>query len=860
MLMTDFSCNFDKRIQSDNNLNEGIYNAEIFKDVIPDLAKTLNVSKIVLYFKPNPEYSNTLLIRKCGICPDGNNVIYNSGIPCDENSQYSFDCFQADGIYTILFIKTKNEVQWNVLDYRMLKILGSSSINMLYKIRLIEISKSNEYYDYSTNILNNTGILYIIDHFINKNIANNYCCFYLNVRRFKLLNDKYNYGGGNVILKTLAMKLDDSLGENQYIGHLGSDNFLCIVKAENKQSVLDLLSNFYISYQNDTIQIDFYIGIYNMSNDDDVATTMNNTNMTFSLAKANPNNLYMEFTEDMHQKILEIKKIENIMRSALADNQFVTFFQPKVSLRDFKLVGAEALVRWNRDGSMIPPYKFVPIFEQNGFICEVDFCMLKNVCRSVKDWISKGIEPVTISVNFSKLHLTNHHFVQDVKNIIESYDIPPKYIEVEFTETLDVENYNSLVQINRELKRYGIKTSIDDFGAGFSSLSMLKDVPVDVLKLDKSLIDYTSCSVREKIIIQDIVKMAKSLDIEVIAEGVEDLEQLMFLKNIKCNQIQGYIFDKPLPLEEFEKRLIDNRYYNNNPKFKYLIKDKNEGNNDSNYTYGKFSVDINQDYKIIDFNEDFCNIIGYSKDELLNGYYTMEDFILKEDFYKYTQNIQHTIENSTEICEEYKMIKKNGSKIYVMSLGIYDGNSTITFMISDISLNKVTKRENEVLRSYVELFQKQIKEQEHFTEQVRMNIEGGVGLFALQNDNSLEVIYLSNSIYNIFSKYDIDKHKNDISKLLVPKHKDDFFNDINYCLNTNSTLIKDYIFTYDQKETFALTIKITSAKQSHNNLPLVKMIIVRSYDTNFKKKYIDTIENLTILSESSNMDIIKFNK
>ena len=220
--------------------------------------------------------------------------------------------------------------------------------------------------------------------------------------------------------------------------------------------------------------------------------------------------------------------------------------------------GAEALVRWIDDGRVVPPIEFVPLFERNGFICNIDFYVLNNVCRSIRNWLDRGIDMVPISVNFSKVHFSNIRFAEQIVEVIKKYRVPTKYIEIEFTETVDYQDKERLVKAVEFLKSYGIATSMDDFGTGFSSLSLLKTLPVDVLKIDKSLLD--SKTAQERVIISNVVRMVQEMNIQVITEGVETEEQAGFLKGIHCENAQGYLFDKPLPIDEFESRLKKGLY------------------------------------------------------------------------------------------------------------------------------------------------------------------------------------------------------------------------------------------------------------------------------------------------------------
>ncbi len=836
---------------------------DLYYNAIVDIAKYLKIGKITLVYEDTQSYI-ALFLQDSQIYTNGLNVLYDSFEVCDSSQTVSFSYSQNDGNYTLNFIQMANEKPWDDEVLTQLKLISNLSFNVLSRIKLLEVSQLGEYYDYATGVLNTNGIVTSLDTLYKMDLVANYFCAHVNIKHFKSFNLKYTYNGGDIILREFAEQMYSNLKENELFGHLGEDNFIAVVKKANKKEFLENIKNIRLEYNNDIIQLKLYVGIYDICHDDDSSVVLSNCATALNIARNSPAMQYVTFTEEMHRQALEIKHIEDVMHQALENNEFITFYQPKICLTDFSLVGAEALVRWKKGDVLIPPFKFIPIFEKNGFITEIDFCMLRNVCKSIKKWEDMGLNPVTVSVNFSKVHLGNRNFVSQIKDTIDSYGISPKYIEIEFTETLDVENYNSLVKVNRELKQWGLKTSIDDFGAGFSSLNMLKDVPVDVVKLDKSLIDDTNSSTREKIIIQDIVKMAKTLDIEVIAEGVEELDQLLFLKNINCTQIQGYIFDKPLSIEEFEKRLSNREYYKENPKFKDVVHNNDDSHKSiSAMNFGKYTLDLNN-YKILDCNDSFSNIVGYSKEEIINNNFTIENFILYEEVSDYLDRIVSNLIAHGEVCQEHKMIRKNGNKIYVMCLGVVKSSGQADFMVSDISINKVVERENKVLRSNFDFAQKELKNKSYMFEQIVNSLSGGIGVFALQKDNTIKTIFASNSFYNIIQckRSIFDRYKNNILKLIVPEEVDTFLNDFKECIEQDKEILKRYNFKSIQNndEHNALNLKMQSTGNVYDGCPTVNVVVAKYNIGNVEMELINEIAKVSLLTEYSNLDIMNLPK
>ena len=251
----------------------------------------------------------------------------------------------------------------------------------------------------------------------------------------------------------------------------------------------------------------------------------------------------------MHSKVIQQKKIQSIFFDAMKNGEFSPYYQPKVNTETNTIIGAEALVRWIRNGEMMLPGEFIPVLEMDNSICELDFYIFEQVCKDIRRWIDEGTEPVRISTNFSRRNLFDPEFSKHIRKILEDYDIPKQYIEVELTESISEEENDMLSRFIRDMHDGDIVIAIDDFGTGYSSLSVLRDHKADVLKLDKSFIDGHTDTKRDVVVVSNIAKMAKELDMSVITEGVESWDQVGFLKSVNINTVQGYLFDKPRPYD-----------------------------------------------------------------------------------------------------------------------------------------------------------------------------------------------------------------------------------------------------------------------------------------------------------------------
>ena len=269
--------------------------------------------------------------------------------------------------------------------------------------------------------------------------------------------------------------------------------------------------------------------------------------------------LQFSYYDPMTADASERKKFyEAEFEKALVNEDIHVYFQPKVSLKDYDLIGAEALSRWIVNGEIVPPDSFIPILEETTRICELDFYVLEHVCKSIQSWLRHGVQPVKVSVNFSRRHLSNDNLVQDIVQVIDKYEVPHQYIEVELTETTIDADFAALKQIVYGLRDYGIESSVDDFGMGYSSLSLIRDVPFKVLKIDKSFLGDKNMESdeRQRSMMKHVISMANDLGMECIAEGVESMEHVQLLKENKCYMAQGFLFNRPIPQEQFEDILM----------------------------------------------------------------------------------------------------------------------------------------------------------------------------------------------------------------------------------------------------------------------------------------------------------------
>lgn len=385
---------------------------------------------------------------------------------------------------------------------------------------------------------------------------------------FKFFNETYGYAYGNIALKNIASGLLKEMKKNELISRTTGDHFCMMLNYTTEEALkerilkmLDKVSSFPTDDKGGKHNAVFRCGVYLIRQEDDINMVRSRANMARKkIAKCMTTTINLYSKDDL-AKELERKELEEELRFAVEKRELVVYFQPKFDISSEKVIGAEALVRWNHPTKgMLPPGMFIPMCEESGFICTVDFYMLEEVCKQMKQWKEAGKKLIKVSVNFSRLHLSNKGFVDKLVEVVRSYGLEPANLEIELTETVAYEEMNNLLDVMRQIKEAGFGLSMDDFGSGYSSLNLLREMPVDVLKLDKGFLDDCggNNSTREKRIISHVISMAKDLEISVLAEGVETKQQKDFLRESNCDMIQGYYYAKPMPTDKFATYLETN--------------------------------------------------------------------------------------------------------------------------------------------------------------------------------------------------------------------------------------------------------------------------------------------------------------
>lgn len=386
----------------------------------------------------------------------------------------------------------------------------------------------------------------------------NLSLIYYDINNFKYINEKYGEKSGDGLLIDFADSIAPNGKETILSCRVFSDKFLQLVRCkedELEDKASSVVNSFVYNQmlKHSGYNITFSCGLYTFRDKNtDIGIAVDNVTLASKSARNMAETTCVHYRENMRNDIkYEIEMMNNAIKG-LINREFVVYYQPKVALENSQLVGGEALVRWKKpDGTMIPPNDFIPCLEKNGFITALDFYVYEEVCRFIKSRVDNNLPVVPISVNVSMLHLKEAGFLDRIKSLVESYGIPTRLLEFELTESVFLENEKEALEIMEKMKKMGFLVSIDDFGSGFSSLNLLKNMPVDILKIDKEFFAHHTLLNNDQIIISSIINMASRLHIAVICEGVETVDQIHFLKETCCDMVQGYFYSQPVDEDRF---------------------------------------------------------------------------------------------------------------------------------------------------------------------------------------------------------------------------------------------------------------------------------------------------------------------
>ena len=387
---------------------------------------------------------------------------------------------------------------------------------------------------------------------------------FLDLDHFKTINDSLGHSIGDLLLKEVAERLKKLTREPDTVARLGGDEFLVLMTAINETADAVVLAERIVNamaaefvIQGHLLNVSCSVGISIFPDDGEEAEYLfKNADLAMYDAKEHGRNNFQLFTQEMNVQAVERMTLESSLRSALEKNEFFLVYQPQANLATGEIIGCEALIRWRHpELGVVPPNKFIPIAESSGLIIPIGEWVLRTACAQARQWQDQGLLAVPVAVNVSAVQFRQKGFLQLIETVLREANLAPQYLELELTESLILSNADVVLFMLQQLREMGVRLSIDDFGTGYSSLSYLKQFPVYKLKIDGSFVQDVGVDQDDAAIVGSILSMAKSLGLKVVAECVENEEQVSFLRAHHCDEIQGYYFSRPLPADELADKL-----------------------------------------------------------------------------------------------------------------------------------------------------------------------------------------------------------------------------------------------------------------------------------------------------------------
>lgn len=391
--------------------------------------------------------------------------------------------------------------------------------------------------------------------------SKNYALIHFKMRKFHSFCTCFGVNEGNILVEQMYNIIKEQIEHNELLAYKDNADFALLLTCVDEQQLqkrIETLTNS-LNEVLPNMKLYFCAGIYIVEKEDsDIEQLYSNAVLACDKLGEEAENQIVFYDIEMNKQRLWERKVEDDMDSALKNHEFQVYLQPKISTNKEMLAGAEALVRWiHPTEGFIPPNKFIPIFEQNGFILKLDDYMLEGIAKQQAMWIEQGRNIVPISVNISRAHFAKDGLAEHICSIVDKYKVPHHFIELELTESAFFDDKDILINTVKKLREFGFIVSMDDFGAGYSSLNSLKELQLDVLKLDADFFRGEDSLERGMLIVSEIINLAKKLNMKIVAEGIETREQVDFLTEQKCDLIQGYFFAKPMPISEFEEKYKD---------------------------------------------------------------------------------------------------------------------------------------------------------------------------------------------------------------------------------------------------------------------------------------------------------------
>jgi len=524
----------------------------IMKD-LQELCKMLRVSKGVTTF-----YNSIALERK----GQGDSYIpYDNGAETDKAISIRSDLSgMLVGQCTVYH--AKDDAPWTEEELARIDVIQRMMLNFVSKDRMKMMIKKATLYD-DADFSNIRMFTNVVEAIGNRQELNEFCAARIDLKHFSLINQQLGRDLSNRVMKEYILLLEDAVGEGGIVSRLGGDNFVMLFRKENLDQVINIFEGAPVTLgdeEDGRAMVSAHAGVLVIPEDyyyHDFGDLMDRIINAYNAAKSGARGDIVFSNEKMLEQKEHMMRVKQMFPVALQNEEILVFFQPKINVSTNTIVGAEALSRWYHNGKLILPVDFIPVLEQSMDICKLDFYVLDQVCRNIRRWLNEGKPVVRISVNLSRRNLIDLDLLEHILSIVDKHHVPHHFIEIELTETTTDVEFKDLKRIVTGLQEAGIYTSVDDFGIGYSSLNLIREIPWNILKVDKNFIPLGEQAAhnRQNIMFHHVVNMAKEIGLTCVAEGVETGDQVSILKKNGCDIAQGFYYDKPLPVREFEKRL-----------------------------------------------------------------------------------------------------------------------------------------------------------------------------------------------------------------------------------------------------------------------------------------------------------------
>lgn len=439
----------------------------------------------------------------------------------------------------------------DIIHFRVLNAIQKSKIDVLK-------------YDLLTGIYNEQNFYLETREMLDRHKEQTFAVIHYDVDRFKMINSLYGAAEGDHLICQVAKAIDSVLEgrDATTYGRISGDIFAICMSYDKKQEIEEVLQEIdgNLKRHETPYYLETSAGIYLLENNDwEVPIICDKAAIAARRCKGQYLLHAAFYTPEMGLEMLREQKIIDEMDTALQENQFVVYYQPKYEVKTGRPYGAEALVRWQKeDGSFVSPGEFIPIFEKNGFITRLDYYVWEKVCQFIRSELDEGREPAPISVNVSRVNLYTPKFLETIVDLVEKYKVPPHYLYLELTETVFSDSEKLIREAVDNLHKVGFTIMMDDFGSGYSSLNVLKDIHLDIIKIDREFLPRSEEDIRSEKILEAIIRMANSLKLPIVVEGVEEAHQVELLSRLGCDYIQGYYFAKPMPQAQYRDLILAN--------------------------------------------------------------------------------------------------------------------------------------------------------------------------------------------------------------------------------------------------------------------------------------------------------------